>query len=148
MHKMIKLASVAVLSMVVASCGGPGDQPVASKTDAANSTDSASAPASATPVANAAPGAFGICKACHAVVAGQNGIGPSLAGVVGRKAGSVAGYAYSEPFRKLDLTWDEASLDKWLTNPMAMAPGTRMSFSGYPEAAKRKAVIDYLKTLK
>jgi cytochrome c len=96
----------------------------------------------------AAPAEFAMCAVCHSVKAGANGIGPSLAGVVGRKSGVVAGYAYSPAFKKLKVTWTAAKLDQWLTNPMKMAPGTKMSFAGYPEAAKRKAVIAYLKTLK
>ncbi len=96
----------------------------------------------------AAPAEFAMCAVCHSVKAGANGVGPSLAGVVGRKSGVVAGYAYSPALKKLHLTWNEAKLDQWLTNPMKMAPGTKMSFAGYPEAAKRKAVIAYLKTLK
>jgi len=96
----------------------------------------------------AAPAEFAMCAACHSVKAGQNLIGPSLAGVAGKKSGIAAGYAYSPAFKKLGVSWTDANLDKWLTNPMKMAPGTKMAFAGYPDAAKRKAVIAYLKTLK
>jgi cytochrome c len=98
--------------------------------------------------AMAAPPEFAMCATCHSVKAGQNMIGPSLAGVVGKKSGSAAGYAYSPAFKKLNLVWNDANLDKWLAGPMKMAPGTKMTFAGYPDAAKRKAVIAYLKTLK
>ena len=91
---------------------------------------------------------FNKCKACHSTEAGKTLVGPSLAGVFGRKAGSMAGFKYTDGFKKLDLSWDEANLDKWLTNPAAMAPGTMMAFPGIADAAQRKAVIDYLKTLK
>ena len=64
------------------------------------------------------------------------------------KAGDVAGYAFSEPMKASGLTWDEKTLDTYLTNPMKMVPGTRMTFAGMPDAAKRKEVIDYIKTLK
>jgi cytochrome c len=96
----------------------------------------------------AAPAEFAMCAACHSVKAGQNLIGPSLAGIAGRKSASAAGFAYSPAVKGLGLTWTDANLDKWLTNPMKMAPGTKMAFAGYPDAAKRKAVIAYLKTLK
>ena len=96
----------------------------------------------------AAPAEFAMCAACHQVKAGANGIGPSLAGMVGKKSGAVAGYAYSPALKKLNVVWNDANLDKWLSAPMKMAPGTKMTFAGYPDAAKRKAVIAYLKTLK
>jgi cytochrome c len=94
-----------------------------------------------------APPAFGVCKSCHAVKPGQNLIGPSLAGVWGRKAGSLPGYAYSGPLKASGITWDRASLDTWLQGPMQMVPGTRMVV-GLPDPASRKQVIDYLETLK
>ena len=104
----------------------------------------AAAPASAgTP-----PPAFATCRACHAVAPGPSLIGPSLFGVYGRKAGAVPGFAYSDAFKKLKLSWDDATLDKWLTNPMTMAPGTRMAYPGIADPAQRKAVIAYLKTLR
>jgi cytochrome c len=96
----------------------------------------------------AAPAEFAMCAACHSVKAGQNLIGPSLAGVAGKKSGAAAGYSYSPAFKAAGVTWTDANLDKWLTAPMKMVPGTKMAFAGYPDAAKRKAVIAYLKTLK
>jgi cytochrome c len=94
------------------------------------------------------PVAFAQCMSCHSVKPGVNGVGPSLLGVVGRKAAAVPGYAYSEPLKNAGLTWDEATLDKWLTAPMTMVPGTKMVFPGITDAARRKAAIDYLATLK
>jgi cytochrome c len=96
----------------------------------------------------AAPAEFAQCAVCHQVKPGANGIGPSLFGVVGRKSGVAAAYAYSPALKKLNLTWTDANLDKWIAGPMKMAPGTKMTFAGYPDAAKRKAVIAYLKTLR
>jgi cytochrome c len=85
------------------------------------------------------------CSICHSVEPGKNKIGPSLAGVVGRKAGSVPGYSYSDANKKSGLTWDEATLDKYLTDPRAVVPGTKMLFAGLKNPADRKAVIAYLK---
>ncbi len=86
------------------------------------------------------------CVMCHAL--DQNRVGPKSTGVYGRKAGTVADFnAYSSGLKALGLTWDEASLDKWLTEPSAMAPGSKMTFR--LEAPQDRAdVIAYLKTLK
>jgi cytochrome c len=107
----------------------------------------AAAPAAAQD-AKAGEKAFVQCKACHSVVAGQNRVGPSLAGVVGRKSASVAGFNYSPAMKAKGVTWTEANLDTYLTKPAAYVKGTRMAFAGIPDAKKRKDVIAYLKTLK
>jgi cytochrome c len=88
------------------------------------------------------------CALCHSVVAGQNKIGPSLFGVVGRKSGSVAGFNYSDANKNSGKTWDDATLDVYLTNPKALVPGTKMVFPGLPDAGDRANVIAYLDTLK
>lgn len=97
--------------------------------------------------AKAGEKAFVQCKACHNVVAGKNGVGPSLAGVVGRKAASVPGFNYSAAMKAMGVSWTEANLDTYLTKPAAYVKGTRMAFAGIPDAKKRKDVIAYLKTL-
>lgn len=88
------------------------------------------------------------CAVCHSVEPGQNKIGPSLAGVVGRKAGRVADYSYTEANKNSGLTWTEAELDKYLTDPRQVVPGTKMLFAGLKNADDRKAVIAYLKQQK
>ncbi|WP_173978197.1 cytochrome c family protein [Magnetospirillum sp. UT-4] len=95
-----------------------------------------------------APAAFNQCKACHKVEAGKNGVGPSLAGVFGTKAGAVAGFKYSAPHLASGLTWDEATLAKYLADPKGTIPGNKMAFAGLKKPEDVKAVIDYLKTLK
>ena len=86
------------------------------------------------------------CGACHAVSAtAPKKVGPHLQGVVGRASGSVVGFTYSPAMKKADLTWTEANLDKWLTRPAGLVPGTAMVFAGLPNADDRKAVIAYLK---
>lgn len=87
------------------------------------------------------------CAVCHATDPGTNKLGPSLAGIVGRKSASLGDYSYSPAMTKANLTWDKATLDKYLTDPQAMVPGTKMIFPGVKDANDRKALIDYLATL-
>ena len=87
------------------------------------------------------------CMPCHSTTAGTQGVGPSLAGVVGRKAGAVSGFHYSPALEKSGLTWDDATLESFLANPMGKVPGTAMPVS-LPDATERQNVIAYLATLK
>jgi cytochrome c len=90
--------------------------------------------------------AFAVCKACHRVGEGaKNTVGPTLNGVVGRPAGSVEGFAYSEAMKNSGLTWDEATLTEYLKNPKAKVPGTKMAFAGVKDEAKVANIIAYLK---
>lgn len=92
------------------------------------------------------PAAFTQCQVCHSVEAGQNGIGPSLAGVFGRKSAQVSGFSYTDGMRNANLTWNQATLDRYLANPSGVVPGTTMAV-GPLDAAQRTAIINYLKTL-
>jgi cytochrome c len=87
------------------------------------------------------------CGICHAVVAGENRIGPTLFGVVGRPAGSVPGFNYTADHKKLDVAWDAATLDKYLANPRAMVPDTSMIYAGLKDDAERADLVAYLETL-
>jgi cytochrome c len=84
------------------------------------------------------------CGACHSFTPGQNKMGPSLAGVVGRKSGTVPDFNYSPAMAGIHLTWDKATLDKYLTNPRAVVPGTKMIFPGIPNAVDRANLIAFL----
>ena len=88
---------------------------------------------------------FHRCQACHSMEEGKNKVGPSLHGVVGRKAASLEGYNYSDALKKANLTWDEATLTKWLQNPRKLVPGTKMVFPGLRSEDDIKNVIDYIK---
>lgn len=143
MRKQAKLAGTLALALALAGCGG-------AKQDEAGSGDGvgASAPAAAVAAADARPAAYAQCAACHAVEPGKHGIGPSLHGVYGAKAGALPGFAYSEKLKTAGLTWDDATLDRWLAGPMKMVPGTKMSYAGMSDPAKRAEIIAYMKTLK
>lgn len=98
--------------------------------------------------ADAGKHVFSKCAVCHTAVAGKNGLGPSLFGVVGRHSASVEGYNYSEAMKAANKTWDEATLDVYLTDPKAAVPGNKMAFAGLPKPEDRANVIAYLATLK
>jgi cytochrome c2 len=131
----------------------PSPSPSATATPTPTPTPKASPSAAAASGGMAAsapagpPVAFAQCKMCHSVEKGDHGIGPSLAGVFGTKAGDIPGYQFSDAMKNSGLTWNAANLDKFLENPRAVVPGTKMAFAGIKDAAKREAVVDYLKTL-
>jgi cytochrome c len=75
----------------------------------------------------------------------KNLVGPELNGVIGRKAGSVAGYNYSDANKNSGFTWDEATLKEYLKNPKGKVPGTKMIFAGLPKDQDIDDVIAYLK---
>jgi cytochrome c len=95
----------------------------------------------------AAPAAFAACGACHSVD-GTAGMGPSLKGVYGRKAGSGEGFVYSAAMRKSGLTWDDKSFESFLADPQKTVPGNVMPFPGVADEKQRAEIIDYLKTVK
>ncbi len=88
------------------------------------------------------------CVACHTVKPGKHRIGPSLFGIAGRKAGTTKGFRFSKAMKKSGLTWDDATLDKYLKKPRKAVKGTRMIFAGLRSKKDRDNVIAYLKTLK
>jgi cytochrome c len=83
------------------------------------------------------------CVACHALKADR--VGPHHCGLIGRRAGSVPGFAYSEAMKKSKLVWDEKTLDRFLVNPMKVVPGTAMTYDGVPDSTDRHDLIAYLK---
>ncbi len=92
--------------------------------------------------------AFAKCGVCHSVKQGENKIGPSLFGIVGRPSHSVATYNYSDPMKGYTVTWDEPTLDHYLIDPRQTVPGTRMIFPGVKTETERGNIIAYLSTLK
>jgi cytochrome c len=94
------------------------------------------------------PVAFNQCAACHSTTPGKTIIGPSLAGVYGATAGQVPGFQFSDAMKNSGLVLNASGLDKFLADPKATVPGTIMALNGIKDASQRKAIIDYLKTLK
>lgn len=148
---MMSIAAMALL----AGCGGDAAPPPAPEPTAAPTAPSAPASAPAAPaVATAMPAGdavrgralFNQCRACHAIEPGRNGIGPSLAGVIGREAGAVPGYAYSPANKNSHLRWDAQTMFTYLAAPAATIPGTKMTFA-LRDAQQRADVIAYLETL-
>ena len=84
------------------------------------------------------------CQVCHSLEPGKNGLGPSLAGIMGKKAASVPNYNYSEALRASNLTWDAATLDRYLQDPQKLVPGNKMPFPGMRTENERRDVIAYL----
>lgn len=85
------------------------------------------------------------CKACHDLnPALPHKVGPNLNGVIGRKAGTVEGYQFSEPMRSSGLTWDLATLDAFLRQPGSVVPGSGMAFAGIAADADRASLLRYL----
>ncbi|MEL1251592.1 c-type cytochrome [Aurantiacibacter gilvus] len=111
---------------------------------AASATPSAAATVAAAPATP--PASFTTCGVCHSVEPGQNGVGPTLAGVVGRRAGAVAGANYSPAMQGANITWTEANLRRYLADPNAVVPGGLMPAPGLDQA-EITAVVNYLKTL-
>jgi cytochrome c len=99
--------------------------------------------------AQAAPGdavrgeaQYARCAACHAMA--YDRVGPKHCGLVGRRAGSVAGFEYSAAMKKSGLVWDEKTLDAFLKSPMGKVPNTTMTYDGVPDARDRADLIAYI----
>lgn len=100
----------------------------------------------AAPAGNAARGEMLYetrCSACHSI--DNNRVGPAHRGVVGRRSATAPGFTYSAALRRLNVAWTPANIDRWLSNPTAMAPGTAMGIS-VPSAQDRADIIAYLAT--
>ncbi|KAB2898119.1 MAG: c-type cytochrome [Burkholderiaceae bacterium] len=83
------------------------------------------------------------CLACHALA--YDRVGPRHCGLLGRRAGSVPGFAYSQAMKDSHITWDEAMLDRFLAQPLKAVPGTTMTYDGVPDPKDRADLIAYLR---
>lgn len=154
------------LSAALAACGGKKEEAAAPAAEApaaaAPAADAAAAPAAAKIAADdtttldgtkfadmkgdAAAGekVFTQCKTCHVIDPGVNRIGPSLHGIIGRKAGQIAGFSYSAANKESGITWTPEKLYQYLEKPARVVPGTKMAFAGLAKGQDRADVIAYL----
>lgn len=163
MKRFSQLSLMVVAMAGLSACGGAKEEPAPADTTAAAPAATTPAPAAAAaPTADSTDTVDGTtlaaftgdaakgekiflqCKSCHALEAGKNGIGPSLAGIVGRAASTVEGYKYSDANMKSGITWSKEKLFQYLENPQRVVPGTKMAFAGLPQAQDRADVIAYL----
>jgi cytochrome c len=87
---------------------------------------------------------FEECHACHAVERGVQGVGPSLHGVFGRRAGELDDFRYSPALKKSGITWTPKTMDAYIADPQKSVPANRMPYSGMPEARDRADLILYM----
>jgi cytochrome c len=173
MIKTRALIGVVALSALAAGCSGGGSESEESAQPAAPTAQAPAAPAPAAPApAAAAPAGppaatdvatldgttfasftgtaaagklvFAQCRTCHVTDAGVNKTGPSLNGIIGRKAGSVPGFTYSPANSGSGITWTKEKLFQYLEKPQRVIPQTKMIFAGIPDAQKRADLIAYL----
>ena len=102
----------------------------------------AATPAGAAPDALRGEQTYNRCMACHALAVDR--VGPRHCGLIGRLAGSVPGFDYSAAMKASKIKWDAASLDRFLAKPLAMVPGSSMTYDGVPDAGERADLIAYL----
>jgi cytochrome c len=88
-----------------------------------------------------------LCQACHSMKPGEKNIGPTLYGVLGRRAGSVPDFEYSPAMKSAGTLWSRKNLDTFLKNPATFIPGTKMALAGVPDALDRADLIAYLSQL-
>ena len=137
----------AVETAAPAATPAPSETPIPGATPTETPSPTPTPTATATQAAVTPPTVFNQCAACHSTERGDHGIGPSLAGLFGRRAGTVAGFEFSQAMKDSGLTWNQAGLDRYLIDPRGVVPGTTMAYNGVKDAAQRQALINYLKTL-
>jgi cytochrome c len=163
-HLALVAASAAVLAL--AACGNSGSSSSSSSSSSGSTTTATPPPAptltdaqkktlvaelpAAYQSADLSNGEarFAVCRSCHSTAQGAEDMtGPNLWGIFGRKAGSEPGFSYSDDMKKAGWTWDADHIDKWITNPRGVLPGTKMTFIGMESPTDRRDVIAFLKTV-
>jgi cytochrome c len=104
------------------------------------------APPAAAQDATAGQRVFTQCAACHSID-GSTKTGPTLKGIIGRKAGAIAEFRYSRAMKRAAIVWDAATLDAYLSHPQQEIPGNTMPFAGIADAKQRADLVAYLQTL-
>lgn len=146
--RIVLAVAGSALALAACSSGAPDAGEGAAAAVAADNTDTLTGEKLASFTGDAAKGAadYLACKTCHATEAGVNKIGPSLNKVVGRKAGTVAGFSYSPAYANSGIAWTPEKLFQFLESPQRVMPGTRMGYAGLSDPQKRANVIAYLQT--
>ncbi|PWL26856.1 MAG: cytochrome c family protein [Altererythrobacter sp. XM-24bin4] len=166
--KKLQLGLMASASaLLLAACGGGESEPAATEettTEEVGPAEEAAVEEPSAPAADdvatldgttladftgeAAAGekTFMQCASCHVVEPGVNRVGPSLAGIVGRAAGSIDGYNYTEANANSGITWTPEKMFQYLEDPRRVIPGTKMAFAGLKDGQDRANVIAYLQT--
>lgn len=155
MRKIVMGAALVPAVLALAACGGKEPEAEAPATEEMAEETAAEEEAAEEPAADvafadltgdAAAGetVFAQCRTCHLVEEGKNGVGPSLYGVIGREAGSVEGFNYSEANANSGITWTPEVMFEYLEAPREYMPGTRMAFPGLKKPQDRADVIAYL----
>ncbi|MBS0475648.1 MAG: c-type cytochrome [Proteobacteria bacterium] len=148
---MNRSATALLVALAIAGCSKPAPDPVEQIVVRKPGDPAVTVP---TPAARDATAvgkqAFAAsCAACHAVTASAPaGVGPTLYGVVGRKAGTLPGFAYSAAMKGSGLTWSGEKIDTFLANPQDLIPGTAMSAGAVTDPATRQAIAAYLTSLR
>jgi cytochrome c len=160
MFRMKALASIVALSTLISACSG-NDTESNEPAETAKASEAVPAgPPPATDVttldgstfvslsgnADTGKAVFAQCRACHVTDAGVNKIGPSLNGIIGRKAGTVSGFSYSPANAGSDFVWSKEKLFDFLEKPQHVIPKTKMIFAGLPDPQKRADLIAYLES--
>jgi cytochrome c len=140
-------AVTVVASLSACGSGSEATKPASSSPAPADTTtESGAAWSSFAGDATRGEAVFGQCRACHVTQPGQNRQGPSLHGIVGRQAGTVANYAYSPANRDSGITWTPEKLFQFLENPRRVIPGTKMIYPGIKDPQQRADLIAWLQT--
>jgi len=148
MNRPLAIAALMGSGLALSACGGSGGSGDAAAPSAESLLAQLPAPYNTANINNGRT-VFVQCTACHtATKGGANMVGPNLYGVFGLKAGTQpASFAFSDPLKASGITWDAASLDRWVADPMAMVPGTKMAFIGVKDPKDRVDLVGYLKVV-
>ena len=153
MKRISLILFAGVTPLGLAACSSESEEPVEQiivrePGEADPAVTDAEGGTAATDLVAAGKAAFANCAACHSVQqGGASGVGPNLYGVVGRAAGSLEGFTYSEAMAGSGTTWDSAALDRYLADPSAAVPGTSMVAGAVADPDQRAAIIAYLASL-
>ena len=148
----VSVISIAVLSsaLALAACGEQQPEAEADPVEPQEAVVEAPVPVVAYADLTGDPAAgqtvYTQCRTCHLVAEGRNGVGPSLYGIIGRAAGSVEGFNYSEANKNSGIVWTPEVMFEYLDAPRAYIQGTSMAYPGLKDAQDRADVIAYLET--